>query len=105
MEELEHAEMLAERIVQLGGTPLIRPKDWYDVTNCGYEAPEDEFVVSILEQNIEGERCAIRVYKELIDNLRGKDDVTVGIIANTILPDEIEHEEDLEAILEDIELM
>ncbi|NIQ06088.1 MAG: ferritin, partial [Candidatus Korarchaeota archaeon] len=66
-EELEHAEMLAERIIQLGGTPLIKPTDWYDVTNCGYEAPEDNFVVPILKQNIEGERCAIRVYKELLD--------------------------------------
>jgi len=26
-EELEHAEKLATRIIQLGGTPLIKPED------------------------------------------------------------------------------
>jgi Protein distantly related to bacterial ferritins len=40
-EELEHAEDLAERIIQLGGTPLLKPEDWYKFTNCGYDSPED----------------------------------------------------------------
>ena len=40
-EELEHAEMLVERILQLGGTPLLDPADWYKETNCKYEIPSD----------------------------------------------------------------
>ena len=27
-EELAHADMLATRIIQLGGTPLLTPEDW-----------------------------------------------------------------------------
>ncbi|MCK4449001.1 MAG: ferritin, partial [Anaerolineae bacterium] len=43
-EELGHAELLANRILQLGGTPLLKPEDWYKTTNCGYEASEDPYV-------------------------------------------------------------
>jgi bacterioferritin len=31
-EELQHAEMLIERIIQLGGTPLLSPEEWYKIT-------------------------------------------------------------------------
>ncbi|MBN2230345.1 MAG: ferritin, partial [Candidatus Thorarchaeota archaeon] len=58
MEELKHAGMLTERIIQLGGTPLLKPSDWDKHTNCGYEAPSDPSVKKLIEQNIEAERCA-----------------------------------------------
>ena len=38
-DELKHAGMLTERILQLGGKPLIDPKDWHKETNCGYDKP------------------------------------------------------------------
>jgi bacterioferritin len=103
-EELEHAEMLTERILQLGGTPLLKPEDWYTMTNCGYEAPEDGYVEALLEQNIKGEQCAIEVYRQLMELTKDADPVTYHM-ALEILEDEIEHEEDLQAILEDIQLM
>ncbi|MGC8844150.1 MAG: ferritin-like domain-containing protein, partial [bacterium] len=43
-EELAHADKLAERIIQLGGTPLLSPEEWLKATNCGYTAPEDPSV-------------------------------------------------------------
>ena len=103
-EELEHAEMLTERILQLGGTPLLKPDDWYKMTNCGYEAPEDGYVEVLLEQNIKGEQCAIEVYRQLMELTKDADPVTYHM-ALEILEDEVEHEEDLQAILEDIQLM
>jgi bacterioferritin len=103
-EELKHAEMLTERIIQLGGTPILKPEDWYKMTNCGYETPEDPYVKSILEQNIEGEQCAIDVYKKLLETVKDKDPVTYNMILE-ILEDEVEHEEDLQALLEDMELI
>jgi bacterioferritin len=103
-EEYEHANMLAERIIQLGGTPLLNPKGWYEETNCGYDDPLDPSVQKIIEQNLEGERCAIDVYNELIKTIRNKDDVTQKLIVD-ILEDELEHEEDLQSILEDIYFM
>ena len=103
-EELGHALLLVERILQLGGTPLLTPEAWYKMTNCGYEAPEDPYVEVLLKQNIGGEQCAIGVYKALSDITRDADPVTYEM-ALQIMADEIEHEEDLQALQEDIELM
>jgi bacterioferritin len=103
-DELRHAEMLTTRIIQVGGTPIIKPEDWYKMTNCGYDAPEDPSVRVILEQNIKGEQCAIDVYNRLLEATRDKDPVTYNI-ALQILQDEVEHEEDLQALLEDMEEM
>lgn len=103
-DEQRHAEMLATRIVQLGGTPPLKPEQWYDLTNCGYDAPEDPFVRPVLEQNIKGEQCAITTYNALLDKVRGKDEITYNIVLQ-ILGDEVEHEEDLQALLEDLEVI
>jgi bacterioferritin len=103
-EELKHAEMLTERIMQLGGTPIIKPEDWYKMTNCGYDAPEDPSVEVLVQQNIKGEQCAIGVYKNLIETIKDTDPVTYNIIVD-ILEDEVEHEEDLQAISEDMKMM
>jgi bacterioferritin len=103
-EELAHALMLVGRILQLGGTPLLSPSDWFEMTNCGYETPEDPYVGVLLEQNIEGEQCAIKAYQELMDFTKDLDPVTYEM-ALQIMTDEIEHEEDLQALQEDMELM
>lgn len=103
-DELRHAGLVADRIIQLGGTPLLEPKEWYDFTNCGYDKPEDPDVRTLLDQNIKGEQCAIGVYKDIIDYTKDKDPVTYEL-ALQIMTDEIEHEEDLEAIKEDIRVM
>jgi len=103
-EELAHADLLALRIIQLGGVPVTKPEDWYRHCNCGYEAPEDPFVKVILEQNVKGERCAIGVYQRLLDLTREKDPVTYNVVL-TILQQEVEHEEDLQSLLEDYELL
>lgn len=103
-DELKHAGMLVERILQLGGTPVLSPEDWYKMTSCGYDAPSDPKVKRLLEQNIKGEQCAIDVYQKLSEMLKDKDPVTYQVVLQ-ILEDEVEHEEDLEALLEDMKLM
>lgn len=103
-DELRHAEMLADRIVQLGGTPVLSPEDWYKATNCGYEAPSDPNVRKLIDQNIKGEQCAIEVYQRLSEMLKDKDPITYQMILE-IMADEVEHEDDLEALVEDMELM
>jgi bacterioferritin len=103
-DELRHAGMVAARIIQLGGTPMTEPKKWYEVTSCGYDAPDDPFVETILNQNIKGERCAIGFYKRLLESTQGKDPVTYNIVVQ-ILQDEVAHEEDLQSLLEDLEFM
>jgi bacterioferritin len=103
-EELEHAMLLTERILQLGGTPLLSPQDWFEMTNCGYETPEDPYVEVLLEQNIAGEQCAIEVYREMMDFTEEIDPVTYEMVLG-IMTDELEHEEDLQALQEDMQLM
>jgi bacterioferritin len=102
-DELRHAEMLVERILQLDGTPVLEPKEWYDLTNCGYLKPSNPDVRVLLDQNIKGEQCAIRVYKKLLDYTKDKDPLTFDMVLE-IYKDEVEHEEDLERIVEDISL-
>lgn len=103
-DELRHAGMLTDRIIQLGGTPVLKPEEWYKMTNCGYDAPDDPSVKTVLKQNIKGEQCAIDTYNQLLGVTRDKDPVTYHI-ALQILQDEVEHEEDLQALLEDVEEM
>jgi len=100
-DELRHADMVSGRIIQLGGVPLTSPKKWFEWTNCGYDEPENPFVEQILEQNISGEQCAISTYNSIISEIGMKDPVTYNI-AVQILEDEVEHEEDLQSLLEDL---
>ncbi len=103
-DELRHADMVAERILQLGGTPLLEPQEWYKHTNCGYLTPSDFNIKKILEQNILGEQCAIEVYNRILEITRDTDPITYNI-ALEILQDEVEHEEDLQALEEDLKIM
>jgi bacterioferritin len=103
-EELNHAVLLSNRIIQLGGTPVLSPKDWFALSPCAYDAPADPYVAVLLDQNIAGEQCAITTYKNLMDATRDKDMVTYNM-ALTILEQEVEHEEDLQSLREDLELM
>jgi bacterioferritin len=103
-EELAHAELLSTRIIQLGGTPVLSPAEWMKITNCGYDVPSDPWVEEILKQNIKGEQCAIKTYNNLLDITRTGDPVSYNIVLS-ILSDEVEHEEDLDALREDLELM
>jgi bacterioferritin len=103
-EELAHADMIANRIIQLGGKPLTEPKLWYEWSGCGYGPPDDEYVNVILDQNIAGEQCAISAYDDLLKTVRDKDIVTYNLTM-TILEQEVEHEEDLQSLKEDLELL
>jgi len=103
-EELSHADMLANRIIQLAGTPVTEPRAWYEQSPCAYDAPEDPYVAVLLDQNIAGEQCAISTYKKLMDITKDKDMVTYNM-ALTILEQEVEHEEDLQSLKEDLDLM
>lgn len=103
-EELNHATLLTTRIIQLGGTPVTSPDGWLRETTCKYDAPDDPYVAVLLDQNIAGEQCAIDTYKKIMDLTQGKDMVTYNM-ALTILEQEVEHEEDLQSLKEDLELM
>jgi bacterioferritin len=103
-EELAHAELVAGRIIQLGGTPLLNPDQWKKFAKCDYEEPTDPYVEVILNQNLRGERCAIQRYQDIAEYTAGKDFSTYQM-AIQIMNDELEHEEDIEAWINDLEVM
>ena len=103
-EELEHANLIAKRIMELGAMPIAGPQEWLKRSTCGYLEPMDSNIMAILEQNISSERCAMEVYRELADFTRGKDDITYKL-AVKILEEEAEHEQDLEDIRNDMDTM
>lgn len=100
-DELKHANMLAERILQLGGTPITDPKHFGVHANCSYLEPTGSKIKPILEQGIEGERCAIEVYHKLLSLTKDKDVITYNMLLE-ILEDEVEHETDFMMLLEDL---
>jgi bacterioferritin len=103
-QELGHAVLVVNRIIQLGGTPVINPMDWPKHAGCAYEAPTDPYIEVILEQNLNGERCAIQRYQEIADFTNVKDHATHQM-AVQILNDELEHENDIEDWITDIARM
>jgi len=103
-QELGHAVLVVNRIVQLGGTPVINPLNWAKLARCPYEEPSDPYIEVILQQNLKGERCAIERYQEIADFTNGKDHSTYQM-AVQILNEELEHENDLEDWLQDLKRM
>lgn len=100
-EELKHAQKLADRIIQLGGIPLVSPQSWYEHAGCGYDATRNAYVRAVLEENIKAEKCAIESYNTILKFIGDKDPITYDIIVN-ILRDEVKHEEDLTKLLQDL---
>ena len=102
-EELEHAKKLAKRIIELGGTPVLSPEEWYQKSTCGYLTPKDGEAAVLLKQNVQGERCAIEVYNKLLFLVKDKDLLTAHLVRQ-ILEDEVEHEQDLEDLARDFQI-
>jgi len=102
-EELDHAKKLAKRIIELGGTPVLSPEEWYQQSTCGFLTPKDADADILLKQNLQGERCAIGVYNKLLCLVKDKDLLTAHIIRQ-ILQDEVEHEQELEDLARDFKV-
>ena len=103
-EERHHAQLIADRIIELEGIPVLDPKKWFELARCKYESPTAFDSVSLLNQNVSSERCAILRYQQIADFTDGKDYTTCDI-AKHILAEEEDHEQDLQNYLNDIARM
>lgn len=103
-EERQHAQLIADRIIELEGTPVLDPKQWFELARCKYDTPTQFDTVSLLNQNVASERCAILRYQEIAKFTEGKDYTTCDI-AKHILAEEEDHEQDLQDYLNDIARM
>lgn len=87
LDEMRHAELLAERIAYLGGTPVHSPAG----IQVGGELEE------MVRQDLAGERAAIKQYKEHIRLCQ--DDPGTRRLLEDILMDEERHEDMWASIL------
>ncbi|MFI3239727.1 MAG: ferritin-like domain-containing protein [Bacteroidales bacterium] len=103
-EELGHANMIAARITELDGVPVLNPKDWFEKARCVYDAPTDFDSESLLRIIKSAEQCAMRRYQEIAELTEGKDYIT-NSIAKQILAEEADHEQEMQDFLDDIDTM
>jgi bacterioferritin len=96
-EEQEHADRIAERIVQLGGEPDFSPGGL--VTRSHAEYVEGGSLVDMIKEDLIAERIAIESYLEMIAYLEGRDPTTRRLLEE-ILATEEQHADDLNSLLE-----
>jgi bacterioferritin len=97
-EEQEHADQIAERIVQLGENPDLDPQTLVTRSHARYDGATD--LKDMLESNLVAERIAIESYKEAIAYI-GDRDPTTRRLFEEILASEEHHAEDLADLLAD----
>jgi bacterioferritin len=100
-DEEEHAQELADRIMELGGQPINHPSELEKKANLPYPLPPKETsdYDSIIKKVIEAEAGAIEVYQKLAEKTLGKDHVSYQLICH-ILAEEVQHEEMFEDLLD-----
>lgn len=95
-EEQGHADLLAERIVQLGGEPDFSPDSLSQRSHAEYV--EGSTLTAMIRENLVAERIAIDSYRYAIDSL-GQDDPTTRRLLESILAVEEEHADELADLL------
>ena len=98
-EELGHADLLAERIVQLGGEPDFSPDTLSKRSHAEYVAANS--LVDMIKEDLIAERIAIDSYREMVKYL-GDQDSTTRRMLEGILAVEEEHADELADLLNDL---
>lgn len=92
IDEMKHAEIIAERLFYLGGIPTTKPTP----INVGSNLKE------MLEQDVKDEENAIEMYKKIISLAEKEGDITTAEIFRDILEDEEEHHDTFSSLLEEL---
>ncbi len=95
-DEEEHADMIGERINQLGGKPNYNPDGL--LTRSATQYVEGTSLSSMIEENLVAERIAIETYREMIRYFANHDPTTRQMM-ETILAKEEEHANDMHDLL------
>jgi bacterioferritin len=96
-EEQEHADLIAERIVQLGGAPDFSPDGLTSRSHAEYI--EGDTLASMIREDLVAERIAIDSYRDIIRYI-GDDDPTTRRLMEKILAVEEEHADELADLLD-----
>jgi len=90
IDEMKHAEAIAERLVYLGGKPTTSPTT----------IVVGENLKDMLKQDVKDEEKAIVMYKDIIKTAEAENDVTTAELFRDILADEEEHHDTFTTLLE-----
>lgn len=104
LEELNHASMVCDRIIELEGVPVLTPQEWFKHARCVYDTPTEFNSEYFLKTILIAEECAMRRYQELAELTEGKDFIT-NALAKKILIEEADHEQDMQDYIDDIQTM
>jgi bacterioferritin len=100
IEEQGHADQIAGRIVQLGGSPNFSPEGILSRSHSEYV--EGTTLLEMIREDLVAERVAIDSYTEMIRYI-GEDDYTTRRMLEQILAVEEEHADDLASFLKDLD--
>ena len=95
-EEQQHADQIAERIVQLGGAPNFNPEGLLSRSHAEYV--EGGSLVDMIKEDLVAERIAIESYGEIVRFIGDKDPTTRRLMEG-ILAMEEQHADDLATLL------
>ncbi|MEO7727267.1 MAG: ferritin-like domain-containing protein [Burkholderiales bacterium] len=95
-EEMEHADLLAKRIVELRGEPNFSPDGLAARSHAEYA--EGANLREMIKEDLIAERIAIESYREMVEYL-GEQDPTTRRLLEKILAVEEEHADDLASLL------
>ncbi len=93
VQEMKHAEKIAERLFYLGGEPTTKPEP----INVGKNLRE------MIKQDIKDEENAIHMYKDIIETASKEKDVTTAFIFKEILEQEEDHHDTFTTLYEKID--
>ena len=96
-EEQSHADLVADRITQLGGEPDMNPEGLAMRSHSQYV--EGKSLLDMVREDLVAERIAVESYNEIIRYL-GNDDPTTRVVMEQILAKEEEHADDMKKLLE-----
>jgi bacterioferritin len=96
-EEMQHADLLAKRIIELRGEPNFSPDGLAARSHAEYV--EGTTLREMIKEDLIAERIAVESYREMVGYLAEHDSTTRRMIEQ-ILAVEEEHAEDLSALLD-----
>lgn len=95
-EEQEHADLLAERIVQLNGKPDFNPATLVERSHAEYD--DSVSIQAMIKANLIAERIAIEAYRQMIEHI-GETDPTTRHMLIGIMTMEEKHADDMRDLL------
>jgi len=95
-QEQDHADRIAERIVQLNGSPNFNPSTLTARSHAEYDESDD--VQAMIRADLIAERVAIESYRQMILAIGDKDPTTKNMLIDIMAMEE-EHADDLRDFL------